>query len=64
MSMKVTEEMIRVKAYELWEAGGKLTGSAEQNWFEAQALLLGTGKAKSSKRNQMPPIGLRQLTPP
>jgi len=60
--MQITDEMIRAKAYELWEAEGKPEGNAEKNWFAAKALLLqkntslfGTGKS------QIPPIGLRQL---
>jgi hypothetical protein len=60
--MQITDEMIRAKAYELWEAEGKPEGNAEKNWFAAKTLLLqkntnlfGTGKS------QIPPIGLRQL---
>ena len=60
--MEITEEMIRNKAYELWEAGGRPDGSAEQNWFTARTLLTQTNETKPS--NQSPPNGLRQLTPP
>ena len=59
--MKITEEMIRNKAYELWEANGKPMGTAEQNWFAAQDLLLNAAKKTAIGRNQSPPIGLRQL---
>ena len=62
--MQITEEMIRSKAYELWEANGKPEGTAEQNWFAAKTLLLKDAEKKSpSSRNPSPPIGLRQLTP-
>jgi hypothetical protein len=59
--MKVTEEMIRLKAYELWEAGGMPTGTAEKDWFTAQELLQKNNQINSDK-NQLPPNGLRQLT--
>jgi hypothetical protein len=62
--MKVTEEMVRIKAYELWEANGKPLGSAEEIWFAAQALLLDAASTTPSVRNQSPPNGLRQLTTP
>ncbi|MEN8179014.1 MAG: DUF2934 domain-containing protein [Pseudomonadota bacterium] len=62
--MKITEEMIRNKAYELWEASGKPMGSAEEIWFAAQTLLLDAAGTTSSVRNQSPPNGLRQLTTP
>jgi hypothetical protein len=59
--MKITEEMIRLKAYELWVAGGMQTGSAEKDWFAAQELLQKNNQIISVK-NQLPPNGLRQLT--
>ncbi len=62
--MQITEEMIRTKAYELWEANGKPDGMAEQNWLAAEALLKDANSTLPSARNQSPPIGLRQLTPP
>jgi hypothetical protein len=63
--MQITEEMIRTKAYELWEANGKPEGAAEQNWFAAKAMLLkNKEKPSRKKQDQAPPIGLRQLTPP
>lgn len=60
--MKITEEMIRNKAYELWEANGKPTGTAEENWFAALALLRDAARANPPVDNQPPPNGLRQLT--
>jgi hypothetical protein len=60
--MKITEEMIRLKAYELWVAGGRSTGTAEEDWFAAKELLKKNYQS-SSARNQQPPIGLRQLMP-
>jgi hypothetical protein len=60
--MQITEEMIRNKAYELWEADGKPEGTAEKNWFTAKALLLQKNtNLLGVGRNQIPPIGLRQL---
>jgi hypothetical protein len=59
--MKITEEMIRLKAYELWETSGRPTGSAEKDWFTAQELLK-TNSQTISDRDQLPPIGLRELT--
>jgi len=59
--MKVTEEMIRNKAYELWEANGKPMGQEEENWFLAQDLLHDAVRSILSVRNQLPPNGLRQL---
>jgi hypothetical protein len=59
--MIITEEMIRLKAYELWEASGRRAGSAEKNWFTAQELLRINSQTMSD-RNQSPPIGLRELT--
>jgi hypothetical protein len=60
--MKITEEMIRIKAYELWEVKGRPTGAAEENWLAAQALLQDTAKT-TPPRNQSLPNGLRQLNP-
>jgi hypothetical protein len=56
----ITEDMIRLKAYELWEASGKPADSAEDNWFAAKELLKKNSQTNSVK-NQSPPIGLRQL---
>lgn len=61
--MQVTEEMIRIKAYELWEANGKPLGSEEENWFAAQAQLLDNASTIPASGHQSPPYGLRQLTP-
>ncbi|MGD8907779.1 MAG: DUF2934 domain-containing protein [Chromatiales bacterium] len=58
--MKITEEMIRLKAYQLWETSGRPVGSAEENWFTAQNLLQKGDRV--SLGNQLPPNGLRQLT--
>jgi hypothetical protein len=58
---EITEEMIRLKAYELWEERGKPEGTAEQDWFNAQDLLK-PSKQNDTAGNQLPPIGLRQLT--
>lgn len=60
--MQVTEEMIRLKAFELWETSGKPTGSAEANWFAARAMLLDDSADTSTQKNSSPPNGLRQLT--
>ena len=62
--MKITDEMIRIKAYELWEAGGRSMGTAEENWFAALSLLQDAHKAIPSVRTQSPPNGLRQLNAP
>jgi hypothetical protein len=59
--MKITEEMIRLKAYELWQADGMPTGSAEKDWFTAQALLQKNSQSIAD-RNQLTPNGLRKLT--
>jgi hypothetical protein len=59
--MKITEEMIRNKAFELWKANGKPAGTAETDWFAAQALLRDAARVTTSARNQPPPNGLRQL---
>jgi hypothetical protein len=59
--MKITEEMIRLKAYELWEASGRPAGSTEENWFAAKDLL--KKRDTVSVRNQLLPNGLRQLMP-
>jgi hypothetical protein len=58
--MKITEDMIRLKAYELWEMNGRPADSAEDNWFAAKDLLKKNGQTNSEK-NHSPPIGLRQL---
>jgi hypothetical protein len=60
--MQITEEMIKAKAYELWEANGRPEGSAEQNWFAAKALLQESDSQTTSTGNTPPPIGLRQLS--
>jgi hypothetical protein len=63
-TMQISEEMIRLKAYELWEANGKPQGQAERHWFAAKALLQDAANDNlPSARNQSPPIGLRQLNP-
>ena len=59
--MKITEETVRIKAYELWEASGRPLGSAEENWFAALSLLEDASKAIAAVRKQSPPIGLRHL---
>jgi hypothetical protein len=59
--MKITEEMIRLKAYELLETGGRPAGSAEEDWFAAQDLLNKHHQTYSTT-NPLPPNGLRQLT--
>jgi len=61
--MQVTEEMIRVKAYELWEANGRPLGLDKENWFAAQAMLLENASTLPARSPQSPPIGLRQLNP-
>jgi hypothetical protein len=58
--MKITEEMIRLKAYELWEEGGRAEGTAEKDWLNAE-LLLKKNRKKGDTGRQAPPIGLRQL---
>ena len=60
--MKITEDMIRNKAYELWEASGKPPGTANKDWFAAQALLFGTTEGTASVSNRSTRNGLRQLT--
>ena len=62
--MKITEEMISIKAYELWEANGKPMGAAEENWFTAKSMLLNVAKTTTSGSNKLPPNGLRQLSTP
>ena len=34
-----SEPEIAVKAYELWQAGGKQAGQHEKNWYEAKQQL-------------------------
>jgi hypothetical protein len=60
--MKITEEMIRLKAYEIWVANGRPAWTAEKDWFAAQELLKKNSQTMSD-RNQLSPYGLRQLTP-
>ncbi len=60
--MKITEEMIRTKAYELWEASGRPTGLDEENWLAAEVLLQNTVKITPAARKQSLPNGLRHLT--
>ncbi len=64
--MQVTEEMVRIKAYELWEADGKPQDKAQENWFAALALLQESTseppkRTKPPKKRKRPPIGLKQL---
>ncbi len=61
-TMKITEEMVRIKAYELWEASGRPTGLDEENWLAAEVLLQNTLKTTPAAKNQSLPNGLRQLT--
>jgi len=37
---KPNSELVRRKAYELWEASGCPVGRAEEHWFKAEKLLL------------------------
>jgi hypothetical protein len=60
--MKITEEMIRLKAYEIWVANGRPLWTAEKDWFTAQELLNKNSQAMSDS-NQLPPNALRELTP-
>ena len=61
--MQVSEEMIRIKAYELWEANGRPQGSDKENWFTAQALLQKNASKSTANSPHSPPIGLKQLSP-
>jgi hypothetical protein len=60
--MKITEQMIRIKAYEIWEASGRPLGSAEENWFAAQDLLKKNSQT-ISVTHQTLPNALRKLKP-
>ena len=66
--MRLTKEMIREKAYQLWEADGRPMGTADAHWFAAEALLSGAGDIsldQSRKDEKRPlPLGLRQLSDP
>lgn len=35
----ITEEMVRKKAYELWQFRGESEGNAQEDWLKAEALL-------------------------
>jgi DUF2934 family protein len=49
----MTEEDIRIKAYELWQAAGQPDGQSSMNvfWYEAERLLL----AQAASKEQAPP---------
>jgi len=38
-SSSATHEQIAIRAFELWHANGCPEGTAEENWFEAEAEL-------------------------
>ena len=46
-----SEERIRLRAYELYEWRGRVDGFALDDWLQAEAEILGTGKkSKVAKR--------------
>ncbi len=49
MSQRVNNEIVRVKAYELWISGGRRDGVAEQNWLEAEKILSSTEASLSTR---------------
>ena len=69
--MKITEEMIRLKAYQLWELRGRAVGSAENDWYEAQDCLRreliasqehsSLGKRKPAQKAKSKRYGLRTV---
>jgi hypothetical protein len=48
----VSEEQIRVKAYELWEADGRPDGNDQDYWFRSTNALESTTPAKPVKRTR------------
>lgn len=44
-SLELTEEYIRLRAYELWERRGRTHGSALEDWLEAEAQIIGRKSA-------------------
>jgi hypothetical protein len=44
-SLELTEEYIRLRAYELWERHGCIHGRALEDWLEAEAQILGRRSA-------------------
>ena len=44
-SLELTEEYIRLRAYELWERHGRIHGRDLEDWLEAEAQILGRRSA-------------------
>ncbi len=47
MSSPTTNEQIRVRAYELWEARGRTEGKSVEDWLAAEEQLRGAQQAAS-----------------
>ena len=50
--MKISKEDISLKAYELWNARGCPPGSAEEDWYAAEALLQAATAKTADFRHQ------------
>lgn len=49
--INLSEEDIRIRAYELWRAAGEPSGEMDAFWYEAEKQLL----AERSQRDELPP---------
>lgn len=48
-----SRDQINVRAYEIWLRKGRPPGQDQQNWFEAEAELLGKASPLQSRSDQM-----------
>jgi hypothetical protein len=62
----IDRDTVAAKAYELWVAGGKKDGVAEQNWIEAEKLVResATVKVASAAPKSDPPSAPRASSAP
>lgn len=56
--MSVDESVVRMKAFELWQARGCPIGSPEQDWFSAKRVLE-AASARPTTNAESEPLGLR-----
>lgn len=56
--MRIPEELVRQRSYEIWLREGRPSGLADKHWFQAIAELdkeLGLSSGPSSTREKVPP---------
>ena len=51
-SLELTEEYIRLRAYEIWERRGRQDGHDVEDWLQAEAEIFGRRSAKPDQQEE------------